>query len=131
MTPVAVQAERGFTLIEALVSILILTVLMLGLILSLGVTYTTNIKNAYRDQGVKIAQEILEQRASVGYPNLMVGTSTGNVTMSVGGGSVTYNTATTVTEPVANVAKLVRIKVTWDYRGKSYGYNASTVVGNR
>ena len=52
--------RAGFTLIEAMVSLLILSVILLGLQAGMMTTITRNTENLLRNQAVKLAQERMD-----------------------------------------------------------------------
>lgn len=53
------QDKRGFTLIEALVSIVILSLILIGLLSSMLVAYRISLRNQIRNEAVHIANEKL------------------------------------------------------------------------
>lgn len=57
----SVRMSGGFTLVEALVSLLILSVILLGLHAGMVTAITMNTENLLRNQAVKLAQEHMDQ----------------------------------------------------------------------
>ncbi len=55
-----IKGNKGFTLVEILVSILLLTIVLLGVLQSLAIYTRQNINNLIRDEAVKIGQECVE-----------------------------------------------------------------------
>lgn len=55
------SASGGFTLVEALVSLLILSVILLGLHAGMTTAITMNTENLLRNEAVKLAQEHMDQ----------------------------------------------------------------------
>ncbi len=56
----ALQDNRGFSLVELLVSIVILTIALLGILQSLTIYTRHNLHNLVREDAVRIAQQCLE-----------------------------------------------------------------------
>lgn len=71
MTAAVVQrSNQGFTLIEAMVSLVILAVILLGLQAGMMTTITMNTENLLRNEAVKLAQEkIGEYRVNGSVPD--------------------------------------------------------------
>lgn len=60
MELIVIKEKKGFTLIEVLVSMLILTLVLLTLVQSLATYIRSNVNNLVRDEAVKIAQDCIE-----------------------------------------------------------------------
>lgn len=59
-------AESGFTLIEVMMAMLVLTVGLLGLLQSVSVSYEHNLRNRLREEAVGLAEEQLNTMMSYG-----------------------------------------------------------------
>jgi prepilin-type N-terminal cleavage/methylation domain-containing protein len=108
------RCHKGFTLIEVLIAMVVLSVGLLGvagLTLSIraGNSYSRNVTTA-----TIIAQQRLEQAQRVGYVNTNTTTFPATVESVLMGG-VTYSRLTTISDnmPVAKT-KTVAVQVSWD-----------------
>ncbi|NPA95046.1 MAG: prepilin-type N-terminal cleavage/methylation domain-containing protein [Thermodesulfobacteria bacterium] len=119
--------KKGFTLIEALVALLLLSIVLLGLIPSFLSVYNLNLEMTTHDIAVEIAQELLEEARSQSLSNLIDSNST--ISRRVNKTDVNFNVKQNVVDVFGGELKKVYIKVLWTYRGQPRSYNATTVVG--
>ena len=113
----AVGDEKGFTLLEIFIAILLLTVGLLGTAaLTTGVV-RGNVSSRLLTSATAIAQSCLEENRRVGYASAGAvpsgGTNsclTGNATVSVNG--VSYTRSLAIDTSVSNV-KTLTVTVTW------------------
>ncbi|MEW6364253.1 MAG: prepilin-type N-terminal cleavage/methylation domain-containing protein [Acidobacteriota bacterium] len=136
-TPPAGQPDgsRGFSLVEVLVSLLVLFILMLALMASAVLTMSSNVRDTVRDYGTTATQDVLNGLLSRRFddPVLNPGTYTTSVQRRVGikggtsGASVyTYTTVYTITQPDPNF-KCVQAVTTWIFNGQT-NRNVATLV---
>jgi type IV pilus assembly protein PilV len=57
----SLKNERGFTLVEVMVAILILTIGMLGLLETMNVSIQHNLKNQYREEAIRIGARYMTE----------------------------------------------------------------------
>ena len=58
--PVIRNSQRGFTLVEVLVALVIIAIILLGNMAALSLSYKRNLQNILRDEAVRVAQEAME-----------------------------------------------------------------------
>jgi type IV pilus assembly protein PilV len=68
--PISPSDECGFTLIELLMAMLIMTVGLLGLLQSLQIAYQHNTRNRMREEGIRLAEEQMNQFRQMRYENV-------------------------------------------------------------
>jgi type IV pilus assembly protein PilV len=68
--PTSPSGERGFTLIEVMMALLIMTVGLLGLLQSLQVAYQHSTRNRLREEGILLAEEQMNQFRQMRYENV-------------------------------------------------------------
>ncbi len=137
MGVIAVRNKRGFTLIEMMLAMVIILIAMLGLFKSVVVSIDSNVKNVIRDEGTRLAEEVINQIRGVPYNNLVAAGDMVPVTWTAGNWntalpalgysppvmrdlrnmSVEYNIVVSVIEN-ANTFKQVNVVVGWDHRGE-------------
>ena len=61
------NSQRGFTLVEVLVALVIVAIILLGNMAALSLSYRKNLQNILRDEAVKVAQEEMESTGTVGH----------------------------------------------------------------
>lgn len=120
------NSENGFTLIEFLVSIVILMIGMLGLLQAVNLAYSHNLQNQLRNEAVMVGDARMAAEIARGYNNLSTSTSTASVTRSINNGSKTF-TVTRTGSSFAN-SKQLNIEVHWNYKGTDYSHATSGVV---
>lgn len=133
--------KKGFTLLELLVSISILSVVFLALFTALYASIDHNMVNMLRQEGVTYGDEIMTQEMSK--PFAAISTTSGSSIRAVGS-SNTRQYAATRTIALAlksysatrtNVAASqnttsVQINVRWKYKGVVYSHNVSSMITN-
>jgi len=114
------QKNDGFTLLEVLVALILLTFGMLGVAnLTIGVikgnSYSKNVTTA-----TIVAQQQIEQAQRLGYTNS--NSLAGSANISMGGTSFTRTTTVTNATPAANM-KTVSVAVSWNPGNNSVSLN--------
>ncbi len=132
--------KRGFTLVEVLVSLLILACGLLGSLVGLTSATKHVIVNEMRNEAVKIAQEQCEIVRNTPFGSIASVTPTApNVFRQIRKQQVPFTVTTNVTNfsgmgGVSGIGgnssgMLVTITVTWNYKTQQYGpYQLQTVV---
>jgi|Deesub1362A_J573_1020465.scaffolds.fasta_scaffold28121_2 prepilin-type N-terminal cleavage/methylation domain-containing protein len=139
----SVNDREGFTLIEVLFALSIILITMLGLYKVTEMSMMTNMKNVIRDEGVKVAQEVINRIKAIPFDSITPASSspgsqwsTNDLNNNIGYStvirnfrqfSVTYTLAVTVTD-YSDEIKQIDVTVTWPYKGVSYSHTISTMV---
>ncbi len=121
-------SENGFTLLEALFAILILSVMLLGLIPAFMKAYKINQELALREAAIEIANDRIEMLRSEDFSTISSNSTT--VTRQIKKASIPYSVNTTVTTLYGGELKSVTVRVFWNYRGDQESYNATTIIGD-
>ena len=125
------RSQSGFTLIEVLVSIVILMVGLLGMFQAVNLALNKNIENQLRQKAVAVAEQQLNSLKGRSFSNI-----TGNTSnfVRVASGSVFKNIS--VRRQIDDLAatnsktKQVSIRVWWSYRGKPYEHQTASGIGS-
>jgi len=127
MEPIVTHYKNGFTLVEALIALLILSILLLGLVPAFVKAYNLNYKMSLYNTGVEIAQNTLEEIRSDDFDNINSSNST--VSMKIKKADINYTVSQTVSSLYNGELKQVIVKVRWPIAGQYQDYNVTTVVG--
>ncbi len=123
------KKNKGFTLVEALVALVILAILLLGLLSALIITYEHSTRNIIRDEAVKIANEYAETYRNMGIGNIPANQSI-TVNRKIRNSVVAFTIKVVSSDIVAGKIKQVKITVSWTYKGKTYSHTIETLVGS-
>lgn len=122
----ALKDNRGLTLIEVLVSLVIVFIVFLGLSGSGLLVLEENIKNSLRDEAVSVAEREVQHARNLPLDNVVSGTRPA-VTYPIRGLSVTYTPAWNVAVLDGSTRQLT-VTVTWTRRARSYSHQVATIV---
>jgi len=127
--------DVGFTLIEFLVSIVILMVGLLGLLQAVNVSYSHSLQNQLRNEAVIVADDEMAKELAKGFegvaPVIVPGVPTPpvlrNYTVSrkILSGFKLYSVSRTGSVLDTQNTKQVTLEVRWNYKGVRYTHNAS------
>jgi len=123
-----IRNNQGFTLVESMVAILLLSIMMLASFTGLIASYRSTATNALRDEGVILGQEMATLARNTPYASLA--NSTTYPTRQVSNATVTYTVQQTVSTMVIGLVSAVQIDVSWGYQGQTFQYTATAIVGN-
>ena len=137
MQVVNVKLNKGFTLVELLVSMVIIAICVIGL-MNLSITIMrNNVRNEIRNKAVEIVTNTVDNITSSGILDFDNTTTIDIVNFVGNGGNVTgqvrekllftYTISGNVTSPSTD-EKDITATISWTYREKNYNYNIETVV---
>ena len=126
--------NRGMTLIEVLISLMLLAIVSLALIQSALLAINTNVRNELRDEAVSVAEQRLNELRNTPFTgaDLADTTSTGpvtetDITRKIRSVSCNYTPKREV-KLINSNTKQITLTVAWTYKGVSYNHSTSTVV---
>ena len=128
MTSTSKPDSRGFTLIEMLMAMLVLTVGLLGLLQSVNVAFEHKLRNRLREEALVVAEEQMGNWRIMGFDNITTG-SKASVARLIGGQSKPFTVLKEMASASsgATTSKRLRVAVLWDYKGRSYQHEIFTV----
>jgi len=121
--------KKGYTLVEVLVSLVIVAIVFVGLTEVGLLALTSNINNTVRDEGVHVAEKEMVEVRSTPFASVVSGTRP-DVSRQIRGLAVIYQPSVTVTS-LNSTNKQVAINVSWTRNGKTYSHQAITIVRDR
>lgn len=128
-----IKSDRGFTIIEFLVSVVILSVGLLGLLQSVNLAISTNLGTKLRNEASIVADEALATRtaqlSSTDTAAFTAFSSSASTRRFIYGGYKDFGIKT-VGQPVSNSIQ-VNVTVNWSHKNTAYTHNASTILSKR
>jgi type IV pilus assembly protein PilV len=125
-----ISNEHGFTLLEFLVAIVILTVGLLGLLQCINLAMEKNLESMYRTEAVMLADARMMQKRSISFaslsttvanpPKILLGRDTRGVFKN-------YSVQEIITQSTTNSKEIV-INVFWKKKDKSFSHSVSSFV---
>jgi len=126
----ASSSDGGFTLVEVMVSIVILMVGLMGLLQAVNLSIEHNMRNTLRNEGASVADSALAKELSKGYNN--VSTSTYNYSVNrVVMNSIQKSYSVARTGQAVSTSKMVNFRVSWRYKLARYDVNVGSVSSAR
>jgi len=124
--------QKGFTLVEFLVAIVILTVGLLGLLQSVNVSIQNNLTSELRREASVIADEeitkdLAKGSSQIGFDAISTTTKSYPVQRKVLTGFRNFS-VTKIGSSVSANSKQVDVQVVWRYKGNRHTYGGSSVV---
>jgi type IV pilus assembly protein PilV len=125
--------NRGFTLIEMMVAIVILMIGMLGLLQAINLALEVNLRNQLREEGVNVAERVMNELKGQGF-DAIPASSTLTIPSKIRGSTRNYtvqaNAVVLASDPVTALPTTKRLEVTteWSYKGVTYRNRISAPV---
>lgn len=116
--------EKGFTLIEFLVAIVILMVGLLGMLQAINIALDKNLDNVFRTEAVSLADDRMMMRRALKFTDLTGSAKSYQLTRSIRGISKNFM-AQEVINPLTLQSKEIDITVTWTKKNNPYPYTHS------
>jgi len=135
MERIALFNKKGMTLIEVMVSLVIILIVSLALMQTSILGIKTNLRNALRDEAVNVAEMRMNQLRSLPFPT---SPATNDLTATVNapgpavprqfrGFTATFEQARTVTDINAE-SKQITMSVSWLYSGQTFTHTITTIM---
>jgi type IV pilus assembly protein PilV len=151
--PVMLSNNKGFSLVEMVIAMVIILVSLLGLVQATLLSIDSNVSNMFRDEAIRIAEEQMNILKSlpVSDTNLPTGTTCANsvtppitspVTRNFRNITKTYAVCATITNLLpapGDSKKSIQVAVGWDHKkenppkgvtNREYEYSITSVVVN-
>ena len=123
----SIRSSRGFTLIEVMVSVVILLVGLLGLLQAVNVITDTNLRNQMREEATLAGDRVLNELMAAPYDAPAFDNYSTKVQTGLRGINKNYKVSGTRSLIGTSNSRLVRVTVTWDYKGAPLQHVLSAV----
>jgi type IV pilus assembly protein PilV len=130
MTQISLRNKNGFTLIEVMVSIIILMVGLLGLLQAINVATEHNIKNSIRTEAVQVGENKIVELKLKPYDNISALYQNVLVPSRIRGVTKNFNVSRSSSEfhaGSAEVSKELIVRVGWIYKNISSNHEVHTI----
>lgn len=117
--------SKGFTLIEMLVAITVLTIGMLAALEGLVLYMQQNLNNLSRDESVRIAEQKMNELRNLSYTSITSGSET--ITRKIKRFNKSFNVAWTVTNLSSNSLS-IEVVVRWTILNKEWSHAVRSIV---
>jgi len=128
--------NKGMSLLEIMISMLILTVVSMALLQTSLLGYQENLRNSLRDEAIRMADKTIGDLRARPYtqaysdPLLNSGTTVTTVTRNIRSAQKDYTVTTTIND-ISAFTKQVTAAVTWQYRGTQFSHSTTVILGIR
>jgi type IV pilus assembly protein PilV len=127
---VMINSKNGFTILEFLVAMVILSVGLLGLLQCINLAMEKNLENIYRTEAVTLASDRMMQKRSKSFvsisttvadpPKVALGRATRGIFRN-------YSVQEIITQSTPKSKEIV-INISWKNKGKSFSHSISSFV---
>jgi type IV pilus assembly protein PilV len=123
--PIAKSNNKGFTLVETMVALVILSVSMLGILDAMVLAMQQNLENFSRNESVRIAEQTMNELRNTAFDDLANGVSA----ISRRYKQVTRNFAVTWTVNALSAnSNSVQVQVSWVVKGKTHTHVVTSII---
>ncbi len=120
--------DDGFTIVEVLVSMVILLFVALAMMQTAMMTMESNARNVIRDEGVRLASEKLNELKTVAEDDLNAQDGvTETISVQIRNMTISYTVTYGVTTLAADEAARIEVTVQWSWRQQDYDARLSTI----
>lgn len=120
--------KSGFTLIELMVSVLILMVGILALLQMVNVSISHGLTNQFRNEASLVADEALLNQQAKGYDQIAIATNSSSISRQLLGSTFKNYSVVTTGTTISNNTKQVDVTVSWVYKKVRYTQQAATLI---
>jgi len=120
--------NKGFTLIETLIAISILTIAMLAILNTTIVSFQYGIRNSIRNEAIKMAEKKMNELRNTAFSSLANNPSPAPTETRIFRNlTITFTQQWTVSN-LSNNSAAIDVSVSWTYLGRSYTHSTASII---
>ena len=119
------KRTQGFTLIELMVALVILSVSMIGILDAMVLTMQQNLENFSRDEAVRIAEQQMNTLRNTSFDLLADGNQ--NLTRTYKQINRSFAVTWTIT-PFSTISNSVQVQVNWTVNRKTHSHLITSII---
>jgi prepilin-type N-terminal cleavage/methylation domain-containing protein len=123
--PIAFRNNRGLTLVEVMIALLVALVIFLALMQTALIGIDANMRNVLRDEAVSVAADMMDLERNKAFSSVVSETPP-PVYRQVRNVNVPFYEDIFITDLDAN-NKIINVRVTWQWKGDNYSHSISTI----
>jgi len=128
MERIVFHNKNGMSLIEVMISLVILMFVSLAVMQTALVGMNANLQNSIRDEAVNVVDLRMNELRDTGFDTIAAGTVTETgIDRNFRGTKMTYTPTRTV-ELIDTDTKQITMSVVWTYRQKNYTHSVTTIM---
>lgn len=127
---VMINKQKGFTLVEFLVAIVILMVGMLGMLTAINVAIDKNLENVYRTEAVMLADSQMMRIRSQSYESIATFYPSSSATRSIRGVMKNYSVVRSVSQPTTK-SKQILVNVKWRKKNHQFSHSVESLITSK
>jgi Tfp pilus assembly protein PilV len=129
--------KKGVTLIEVMISLLLIMIVFLALMQTTVIGISTNLQNSLRDEAVGIAEMRMNQLKSLSFTdsfvdaNLAATPPTGTAETAISRNIRSFSLNYTPTRTIADISldsKQITIQIAWTYKNQVYTQTITSIM---
>lgn len=128
METTVITNKQGFTLIEFLVAIVIISVALLGLLQAVNYAIVNNMTNQLRQEGYMLADERMSQEKSKIFTQISSPKTSGATAARLVSGAFRNYSVIKTNSTVTTNTKQVDLRVSWKYKKNPYNHSITSLV---
>jgi prepilin-type N-terminal cleavage/methylation domain-containing protein len=126
-----IKKDKGFTLIEVLVAIVILFISMMAVLHALGLSVEHNMKNIIMDEAIRISEQRMNELRNEPITSLASSTPLTQIIIVRGirNTSITY-TVDWIVENLSADSRAIQVLVQWRWKNIDHQHTATSIVSS-
>lgn len=123
-----IKKDKGFTLVEVLVAIVILFISMMAVLHALGLSVEHNMKNIIMDEAVRISEQKMNELRNIPITSLASATQS-PIPRTFRNVTIDYN-VNWIVENLSADSRAIQVLVQWRWKNIDHQHTATSIVSS-